>query len=73
MDLSQVKGQQGARRALEVAAAGGHNMLMIGAPGSGKTMLARSLPGILPPLSFSESLETTRIFSIAGKLRPEAD
>lgn len=70
MDLSQVKGQQGARRALEVAAAGGHNMLMIGAPGSGKTMLARCLPGILPPLSFQESLETTRIFSIAGKLEP---
>lgn len=68
MDLSQVKGQHGARRALEVAAAGGHNMLMIGSPGSGKTMLARCLPGILPPLSFSESLETTRIHSIAGKL-----
>lgn len=68
MDLSQVKGQQGARRALEVAAAGGHNMLMIGAPGSGKTMLARCLPGILPPMSFEESLETTRIYSIAGKL-----
>ena len=70
LDLSQVKGQQSARRALEVAAAGGHNMLMIGAPGSGKTMLARCLPGILPPMSFSESLETTRIFSIAGKLPP---
>ncbi len=70
VDLSQVKGQQSARRALEVAAAGGHNMLMIGAPGSGKTMLARSLPGILPPLSFQESLETTRIFSIAGKVNP---
>ncbi len=69
-NLSQVKGQQGARRALEVAAAGGHNLLMIGAPGSGKTMLARCLPGILPPLSFQESLETTRIFSIAGKLEP---
>ena len=69
-DLSQVRGQKGARRALEVAAAGGHNMLMIGAPGSGKTMLARCLPGILPPLSFSESLETTRIHSIAGKLAP---
>ena len=68
MDLSQVKGQQGARRALEVAAAGGHNMLMVGAPGSGKTMLARCLPGILPPMSFEESLETTRIYSIAGKL-----
>lgn len=68
VDLSQVKGQHGARRALEVAAAGGHNMLMIGSPGSGKTMLARSLPGILPPLSFTESLETTRIHSIAGRL-----
>ena len=72
MDLSQVKGQQGARRALEVAAAGGHNMLMIGSPGSGKTMLARCLPGILPPLTFAESLETTRIHSIAGSL-PRGD
>ena len=70
MDLAQVQGQTAARRALEVAAAGGHNMLMIGVPGSGKTMLARSLPGILPPLTFSEALETTRIHSIAGKLRP---
>ncbi len=69
-DLLQDKGQLGARRALEVAAAGGHNMLMIGSPGSGKTMLARCLPGILPPLSFEESLETTRIHSIAGKLPP---
>mgnify|MGYP002624017627 CR=1 FL=1 len=71
-DLSQVKGQQGARRALELAAAGGHNLLMIGTPGSGKTMLARCLPGILPPLSFAESLETTRIHSIAGRLPPGA-
>lgn len=70
VDLSQVQGQMGARRALEVAAAGGHNMLMIGVPGSGKTMLARCLPGILPPLTFDEALETTRIHSIAGKLRP---
>ncbi len=70
VDLSQVQGQQAARRALEVAAAGGHNMLMIGVPGSGKTMLARCLPGILPPLTFEEALETTRINSIAGKLRP---
>ncbi|MBR4710436.1 MAG: YifB family Mg chelatase-like AAA ATPase [Clostridia bacterium] len=72
VDLSQVQGQLGARRALEVAAAGGHNMLMIGVPGSGKTMLARCLPGILPPLTFEEALETTRIHSIAGKLRPGA-
>lgn len=72
VDLSQVRGQAGARRALEVAAAGGHNMLMIGAPGSGKTMLARCLPGILPPLTFAESLETTRIHSIAGRLAPGA-
>ncbi len=70
VDMAQVQGQLAARRALEVAAAGGHNMLMIGVPGSGKTMLARCLPGILPPLSFSEALETTRIHSIAGKLRP---
>ncbi len=70
MDLAQVQGQSAARRALEVAAAGGHNMLMIGVPGSGKTMLARCLPGILPPLTFSEALETTRIHSTAGKLRP---
>lgn len=69
-DLSQIKGQKGARRAIEVAAAGGHNMLMIGVPGSGKTMLARSIPGILPPMSFDESLETTRIHSISGKLPP---
>ena len=69
-DLAQVQGQLGARRALEVAAAGGHNMLMIGVPGSGKTMLARCLPGILPPMTFPEALETTRIHSIAGKLQP---
>ena len=69
-DMSQIKGQRGARRAVEVAAAGGHNMLMIGVPGSGKTMLARCIPGILPPLNFEESLETTRIHSICGKLPP---
>ena len=72
MDLNQVQGQLGARRALEVAAAGGHNLLLIGVPGSGKTMLARCLPGILPPLTFEEALETTRIHSIAGKLQPGA-
>ena len=69
-DMAQERGQVGARRALEVAAAGGHNMLMIGVPGSGKTMLARCLPGILPPMTFDEALETTRIHSIAGKLAP---
>lgn len=68
LDLSQVKGQQGARRALEVAAAGGHNLLLIGVPGSGKTMLARCLPGILPPMTFQESCETTRIHSVSGTL-----
>ena len=67
VDMAQVQGQVGARRALEVAASGGHNLLMVGTPGSGKTMLARCLPGILPPLTFSESLETTRIHSIAGQ------
>lgn len=69
-DMSQIRGQHAARRALEVAAAGGHNMLMIGVPGSGKTMLARCLPGILPPLTFEEALETTRIHSICGRLSP---
>ena len=68
LDMALIKGQHGARRALEVAAAGGHNMLMIGVPGSGKTMLARCLPGILPVLSLEEALETTRIHSISGKL-----
>ncbi len=70
VDMAQIKGQAAARRALEVAAAGGHNMLMVGVPGSGKTMLARSVPGILPPLTFEEALETTRIHSISGRLPP---
>ena len=70
VDLAQVKGQAAARRALEIAAAGGHNMLMIGVPGSGKTMLARCLPGILPPMTFEEALETTKIHSICGRLSP---
>ncbi len=69
-DLSEVRGQEPARRALEVAAAGGHNLLMIGPPGSGKTMLARRLPGILPPLTVEEALEVTRIHSVAGLTRP---
>ncbi len=67
-DLSSVRGQNGARRALEVAAAGGHNMLMVGVPGSGKTMLARCLPGILPQMTMEEAFETTRIHSVAGLL-----
>jgi magnesium chelatase family protein len=65
-DLDEVHGQSDARRALEIAAAGGHNMLMIGPPGAGKTMLARRLPGILPPPSFDEALEITRVHSVAG-------
>ena len=71
-DLSSVRGQTGARRALEVAAAGGHNMLMVGVPGSGKTMLARCLPGILPQMTLEEAFETTRIHSVAGLLPPGA-
>jgi len=70
-DLKHVKGQKIARKALEVAAAGGHNLMMVGVPGSGKTMLARCLPGILPPLSYEEALETTCIHSAAGELSRE--
>lgn len=68
-DLRDVKGQAHARRALEIAAAGGHNLIFVGPPGSGKTMLARRLPGILPPLAFPEALEVTKIHSVAGLLK----
>jgi magnesium chelatase family protein len=72
LDLALVRGQDHARRALEVAAAGGHGLLLRGAPGAGKTLLARALPGILPPLDFDEALEVTRIRSAAGLLDPAA-
>jgi magnesium chelatase family protein len=72
LDFSDVRGQEPVKRALEVAAAGGHNIIMIGPPGSGKSMIAKRLPSILPPLSLSESLETTQIHSIAGKLNRDS-
>jgi magnesium chelatase family protein len=67
-DFSDIKGQQAAKRAMEVAASGGHNLIMLGSPGSGKTLLARSLPGILPEMTFQESIEVTKIHSLAGQL-----
>src|SRR5437016_1601571 len=70
LDLADVRGQGMGRRALEVAAAGGHNALLIGPPGAGKTMLARRLPGLLPTLSFEEAVEATSIWSVAGRLNP---
>ncbi len=69
VDFSDVKGQENVKRSMEVAAAGGHNIIMVGPPGSGKTMIARRLPSILPPLSLDEALETTKIHSVAGLLK----
>ena len=70
-DFKDVKGQENVKRALEIAAAGSHNLLIVGPPGSGKTMLSKRLPGILPPMTLEESLETTKIHSVAGKLPPQ--
>lgn len=72
VDFREIKGQETAKRALEIAAAGGHNVMMVGSPGAGKTLLARALPGILPRLTLEESLDVTRIYSVADALPPDA-
>ena len=69
LDLSEVRGQEHVKRAVEIAAAGAHNVLMVGPPGSGKTMIARRLPSILPPMTFDEAIETTKIYSVSGNLK----
>ncbi len=71
VDLAEIKSQEHAKQALEVAAAGGHNLSFTGPPGAGKTLLARALPGVLPPMTLEETLEVTRIYSVAGLLLPE--